>query len=717
MRKRRITMMFCIALLVLSLAGCAAPTQEPVVTGAPVTASPVEAAPDTTEAPVVPTEGTTKREELTATPSQAPTDLPVSTLAPSPTDLITPTPEPTATPEPTPEPTTTPEPTPEPHTHSYSEKVTAPTCMKKGYTTYTCECGDSYKDDETEATGHSFTNYVYDNNATKEYDGTETAKCDNSGCEEYNWRSAVGTRIPPTWTECNRTMYAKPTYGVSAVVDKVYGGTVISNVREGDVITVTGISDETHMCRILWNGSDAYMVYSELSEVNPIPSPTPAYTFKETDLTMYATGVWKMYDIPDDKGVTVDETAKGDRFAVTGICNETGWYEISYKQQSGYVPKDALTDTRPELVFTDTERRKMWIKIDDDHDAVWLYDSPYNDAEFLRIGERQSYVILDEGAEIILTGTSEDTTVCRVEYYGETAYVDSAYLTDMMPEDGFLYNLYEFYTDESEIYFYGRQYVLTPTESEKISEMKEQLYSNARDRGEKERVAFGWTNLYSLVRAEYVGTYNNGTLTVYKYRGVYYSDDQIVNPTEDQLEQVELNLETLNRFKMEKISHIRTYRVGDASNRLEEIDSTWYVANVDLKQKTDVLSIENDPTGTARNFEDCFGFDYKDYDNNYDATLALKEVQGFDCDFLKAARDNFTYFYAGQLYYNFEEECSILRTMKQELKEKYGCEEFTDCNASFEVFDNRISEIGALVRGVADGIEYYYRVIFYINEW
>ena len=203
MRKRRITMMFCIALLVLSLAGCAAPTQEPVVTGAPVTASPVEEAPDTTEAPV-PTEGTTKSEEQTATPSQDSTDLPASTLAPSPTDLLTPTPEPTATPEPTPEPTATPEPTPEPHTHSYSEKVTAPTCIKKGYTTYTCECGDSYKGDETEATGHSFTNYVYDNNATKEYDGTETAKCDNSGCEEYDGRIAVGTRIPPTWTEIGR---------------------------------------------------------------------------------------------------------------------------------------------------------------------------------------------------------------------------------------------------------------------------------------------------------------------------------------------------------------------------------------------------------------------------------------------------------------------------------------------------------------------------------
>lgn len=32
------------------------------------------------------------------------------------------------------------------HTHSYSKKVTVATCTEKGYTTYTCSCGDTYKD-------------------------------------------------------------------------------------------------------------------------------------------------------------------------------------------------------------------------------------------------------------------------------------------------------------------------------------------------------------------------------------------------------------------------------------------------------------------------------------------------------------------------------------------------------------------------------------------
>ena len=47
-----------------------------------------------------------------------------------------------------------------PHTHDYDSVVTAPTCTKDGYTTYTCECGDTYTDDEIDALGHSYTNGV-----------------------------------------------------------------------------------------------------------------------------------------------------------------------------------------------------------------------------------------------------------------------------------------------------------------------------------------------------------------------------------------------------------------------------------------------------------------------------------------------------------------------------------------------------------------------------
>ncbi len=58
------------------------------------------------------------------------------------------------------------------HQHTYTSVVTAPTCTTKGYTTYTCNCSDSYTDDEVEALGHS--------------DETGDFKCDREGCDGYD---------------------------------------------------------------------------------------------------------------------------------------------------------------------------------------------------------------------------------------------------------------------------------------------------------------------------------------------------------------------------------------------------------------------------------------------------------------------------------------------------------------------------------------------------
>ncbi len=44
----------------------------------------------------------------------------------------------------------------EPHVHKYTAAVTKPTCTDKGYTTYTCECGDSYVSDYVDALGHTY---------------------------------------------------------------------------------------------------------------------------------------------------------------------------------------------------------------------------------------------------------------------------------------------------------------------------------------------------------------------------------------------------------------------------------------------------------------------------------------------------------------------------------------------------------------------------------
>ncbi len=48
----------------------------------------------------------------------------------------------------------------EEHKHSYSKVITEATCTARGYTTYTCDCKESYIDDYTDAKGHAYVNYV-----------------------------------------------------------------------------------------------------------------------------------------------------------------------------------------------------------------------------------------------------------------------------------------------------------------------------------------------------------------------------------------------------------------------------------------------------------------------------------------------------------------------------------------------------------------------------
>ena len=45
-----------------------------------------------------------------------------------------------------------------PHVHAHEAVVTAPTCTEAGYTTYTCDCGDTYVADEVAALGHDYKN-------------------------------------------------------------------------------------------------------------------------------------------------------------------------------------------------------------------------------------------------------------------------------------------------------------------------------------------------------------------------------------------------------------------------------------------------------------------------------------------------------------------------------------------------------------------------------
>jgi len=81
------------------------------------------------------------------------------------------------------------------HEHSYSREVTkAATCTAQGEVKLTCECGDT-KTQSIPALGHNYVNYVYNNDATIDADGTETGTC--SRCGAKHTRVKAGTKLEP----------------------------------------------------------------------------------------------------------------------------------------------------------------------------------------------------------------------------------------------------------------------------------------------------------------------------------------------------------------------------------------------------------------------------------------------------------------------------------------------------------------------------------------
>ena len=67
------------------------------------------------------------------------------------------------------------------HTHNYACTTVNPSCTKQGYSVYTCSCGDSYKTDYADATGH-----------TEVVDNAVAATCEKSGLSKGSHCSTCG---------------------------------------------------------------------------------------------------------------------------------------------------------------------------------------------------------------------------------------------------------------------------------------------------------------------------------------------------------------------------------------------------------------------------------------------------------------------------------------------------------------------------------------------
>ncbi len=144
-----------------------------------------------------PSTGTTPSESSPTVPSSEGT-LPSAPVGSTPT-------EPSSVPT---------QPTEPDHTHSYTKKVTAPTCTEKGYITYTCACGDTYKDDETAAKGHSWSDWKTTKEPTEAAEGEAARSCSRCSAKEtkklasLNHTHSYSKQVTaPTCTEKGHTTY------------------------------------------------------------------------------------------------------------------------------------------------------------------------------------------------------------------------------------------------------------------------------------------------------------------------------------------------------------------------------------------------------------------------------------------------------------------------------------------------------------------------------
>ena len=148
----------------------------------------------------------------------------------------------------------TPEETEAPHEHSFTETITKEaTCLEAGEKTLACECGESSVE-EVPATGHDFSNYVSNEDATYTADGTETATCT---CGETDTRVAEGSMLTYTFEDMDATKYAKSTVNVRSLPTS--DGEKLGGLSTNDEVKVTGKCNETGWYRIEYSDGIAYV--------------------------------------------------------------------------------------------------------------------------------------------------------------------------------------------------------------------------------------------------------------------------------------------------------------------------------------------------------------------------------------------------------------------------------------------------------------------------
>ena len=81
----------------------------------------------------------------------------------------------------------------------------------------------------------------------------------------------------------------------------------------------------------------------------PTAEPEPQYTYTDMSAAMYATQTVNVRNLPNTDGEKVGSLSTNEEIAVTGQCNETGWYRFEYNGVTSYVSNNYVSDTQVEV--------------------------------------------------------------------------------------------------------------------------------------------------------------------------------------------------------------------------------------------------------------------------------------------------------------------------------------------------------------------------------
>ena len=292
------------------------------------------------------------------------------------------------------------------HVHFiHAVEAVDPTCTEPGMQAhFACDyCGAVFEDaagatpadPETltiPAREHSFTDYVYNNNATCTADGTETAECDH-GCGARDTRTAAGTMLSHSFTTytynnnatctADGTETAECDYGCGAHDTRAAAGTMLSHsfttYTDNNDATCTADGTETASCDRGCGVTD-----TRTAEGTKLPHSFTNYVYHD-DATCTADGT-ETASCDRGCGVTDTRTAEGTKLAHSftnyvynndATCTADGTETASCDRGCG--TRDTRTAEGTKLPHSYGE--PVWLWADDHSGAVAVFTCACGDTK------------------------------------------------------------------------------------------------------------------------------------------------------------------------------------------------------------------------------------------------------------------------------------------------------------------------------------------------